>query len=298
MKKQKRLNFSLLGVFMLCILAGFFLAHPMKVEAASSKTLGVWTVAEGPRVKEGKYYFWLSENKNELLVSTSKKGKGKAVAKASKGRYFDGVIVFDGSKVFYAEKDNNSGYIYSVKISGKNRKSLAKVKNMYCIQAYYNGDLYVAGGSNMDTYRLNTKTKKIKRIAKKAVPVDQYKQYLLLANGWTGTSQNAYLYNCRTGKSVKISNKVMAYSANFASGKVYYAERINNKTTRIMRCGLNGKNKKTVVKKLSAAPYSIGKMTSGYVYYVKTDNNYNEKYYRYNIKTKKSAQVSQSKYQD
>lgn len=293
MKEQKKLNYSLLGILTLCILCGVCFAHPVKTEAATFKMGSSWK--EG-KTKAGNYYLWISDS--TLYASTSKTGKGKAIAKAPKGHSIEGGFLSDGSTVFYTEFDLDEkkpfDRIYSVKINGKKRTLIAKVKKVYSIQAYYNGNLYIACGDfgSLGTYRLNTKTKKGKNILKDATPFDQYKQYLLFANGGlSGESHNAYIFNCKTEKAVKISNKVMMGELNFASGKVYYAEKVNGTSVRIKSCSLTGKNKKILVPKLSADIYNIGKITSKYVDYMK-DN----KYYRYNIKTKKSKKISKNEF--
>ncbi|MCI8560633.1 MAG: hypothetical protein HFH03_05880 [Dorea sp.] len=292
MKKTKK--WGLLCIFTLCIMAGLCFVKPMKAEAASFQT----TSLESGQKKIGGTYFWKKNGK--IYASKSKKGAGKVIAEP--GGW--GNIVTNGSVVYYSQLSPNAayGYVYSVKTSGKDRKRIAKVKDLYQIAAYYNGNLYISYGligPDMSTYRLNVKTKKGKKIGKELVVYDQYKQYLLLHHATYmsregGIRNNAYIYNCKTGKSVKISNKVVS-GLNFSSGKVYYAEKINAKSVRIKSCSLTGKNKKTLVKKLSANRYNIGKITSKYVYYW-ADSKGKQQYYRYDIKKKKAKKISLNTY--
>lgn len=288
MKKQKKLGF--LGILTICVLAGLCFMKPMKTEAAAFKTV----YFDKGREKVGGYYLWSSNGK--IYSSKSKTGAGKVIAKPSKGNQIWGGVVSNGSTVYYNEvrPGEKNDYIYSVKTSGKSRKLIGKVKDAYSISGYYNGNLYISTGvGGMDTYRLNIKTKKAKRIIKKATLRDQYKQYMVFGDGYT-FSGKAYIYNCKTGKFVKISNKVIS-GLSFSSGKVYYAEKVNASSITIKSCSLTGKNKKTHVKKLSADLYNTRKITSRYVYYMKTKGS-KYKCYRYDMKTKKSKEISEKSY--
>ena len=73
----------------------------------------------------------------------------------------------DGATVYYPEIDakTSTGYIYSIKINGKKRTLIGKVKKMTIgILACNSGNLYVGYNNrydgSYDTYRLNIKTKK------------------------------------------------------------------------------------------------------------------------------------------
>lgn len=298
MRQKKKSYYGVWSILAIFILAGVFFLHPLKAEAAPFKAGGI--AAE--KLKVGKYYLWDAMD-NTLRVSTSESGKGKVIARAPKGRNIGG-YVSDGSTVYYPEIDVNTslGYIYSVKINGKNRTYIGKV-NKICmgILAYNNGNLYI--GHNLspsfngsyDTYRLNIKTKKGKSVLKGAAPAlfgTQYKHYIVFfgvpSHENSGGASDAYIFNSKTEKAVKISSK--ALRVNFSSGKVYYIEWIKNGSVKIMRCDLTGKNKKTLVKKLSV-DFSA-EITSKYVYYGKGD-----KYYRFDLKTKKSTRISKSKFQ-
>ena len=210
----------------------------------------------------------------------------------------------DGATVYYPEIDakTSTGYIYSIKINGKKRTLIGKVKKMTIgILACNSGNLYVGYNNrydgSYDTYRLNIKTKKGKVILKNAAPLvatdSQYKHYIHLAGlpyDDSGNSYGSYILNCKTDKAVKISSKARSGNLRFSSGKVYYAEYMDGKSFRIKCCTPAGKSKKTLVKKLSAD--LIGEINAKYVYYMKGN-----KYYRYGIKTKKSKKISESKYQ-
>lgn len=294
MNKQKNLSYGLLGILIFCFLADVCFIHPIKAEAAEFK---MGKLSASNRVEAGKYYLWLSGN--TLYASTSKTGNGKVIVESSKSIPLYQRFVTNGSVLYYSETDSNFAYIYSVKMNGKNKKLIGKVKNGYGIEGYYNGNLYVIDSKigSMNTYRLNIKTKKWKCIQKGAAPYAQYKEYMLLLND--DLRGNAYVFNCKTEKSVKISSKVQIPGGlSFVSGKIYYSESINNSSVKIKSCSLNGKNKKTIAAKLYAD--HMGKITSKYVYYIKyRDNgiNYDYEFYRYDIKTKKSKKISESKFQ-
>lgn len=298
MNAQKKLTHGLWGILAICILAGICFIRPVKVEAAPFKAGGSYM---GERTKVGKYYLWDTSD-NTLRVSTSKTGKGKVIARASKGRTIGG-YVSDGATVYYPEIDTktSTGYIYSIKINGKKRTLIGKVKKIFGgILACNSGNLYIGcndhSDGSYDTYRLNTKTKKGKTVLKNAAPIvpgTQYKHYIIFVgapHGNSGWSYDAYIFNCKTEKAVKISSKALGGTPDFSSGKVYFAEYIDGKSVRIKCCSPAGKSKKTLVKKLSAD--LIGEINAKYVYYMKGN-----KYYRYSIKTKKSKKISKSKYQ-
>lgn len=296
---------SLVLVFAL-FLTSICLAPPVRAEAARFKA--IYPVAEKQKV--GKYYIWSYDSGGDsykVYASTSKTGKGKVIAKNILGC---SDILTDGSMVYYPAKKSNAYYIYSVKMDGKNCKTVGKINSKKAtlenIAAYYNGKLYLTGGYNMSysTLCLDLKTKKWKCVQEGASPGKvsgeyQYGEYLFLGINYHAKGAG-YVFNCGTQNSVKISDMPLSYGG-FASGKVYFAERIGEKPyqqgysyIRVRTCDLNGKNKKTIAKLPEGS--SLEKVTSKYIYYKVYSGGMGYggtiKYYRYNIKTKQSKKIT------
>lgn len=171
---------------------------------------------------------------------------------------------------------------------------------MTLILACNSGNLYIGcndhSDGSYDTYRLNTKTKKGKTVLKNAAPIvpgTQYKHYIIFVgapHGNSGWSYDAYIFNCKTEKAVKIIFRKSIFC------RIYRRKVCQNKMLQSGRKKQSNKalggtlDFKTLVKKLSAN--LIGEINAKYVYYMKGN-----KYYRYSIKTKKSKKISKSKYQ-
>ncbi|HCT92300.1 MAG TPA: hypothetical protein DF613_13130 [Lachnospiraceae bacterium] len=301
MKKHKKIHYDILGLMSVCFLMGIFLAVPVKAEAATFQT--GWG---SDKMKTGKYYVWVDDKSDSVVVSTSQSGDGRVIATASGKREMNGSFMSDGSTVFYAEKiykeDYALDYIYKISIQGKRRTYIGKMKDMNNFEACYGGNLYVSCWDFREDYqgefdpchiyRINIKTGKTKCVVKNATVDSQYKRYLL-ASAPTDAAyapRNFYVFDCKTEKAVRIGKNIRF--ASFSANKVYYAEGINDTAIRVLSCSLSGKNKKTIVKKLTVdGGAGVGRITSKYVYYLKGG-----KPRRYNIKTKKSEKISEKKY--
>lgn len=298
---KKNLNYRALGILIFCFLAGICFAQPIRANAAGFKT--IYPVAEKQRV--GKYYLWSYDSGGssyKVYASTSKKGKGKVIAKNILGCSH---ILTDGSVVYYPVRKSDATYIYSVKMNGNNRRLVGKINSkkalLESISAYYGGKLYLSTGSS--TLCLDLKTQKWKCVQEGAAPGKssgeyQYREYLILSRNYHASGAG-YIFNCRTEKSVKISGKPFSYGG-FASGKVYFAERIGETPyhqgysyMRVRTCDLNGKNKKTIAKFPEGSVLEKG--TSKYIYY-RVYGGAVCKYYRYNIKAKKSKEITKDAY--
>ncbi len=259
--------------------------------------------------KTGKYYIWRDNSFRYLYIATSKSGNGRVLTEASDGRRI-ATQISDGSVVYYVEtgdsdqNGNYTSYICRIKVDGSGKKQIGALKNVSTLTAYYKGNLYLSCHDEnyvilLHTYRMNVKNGAVKRVMKNACVSDQKGQYLLARPNSGALGPLAlYVYNCKTGKATRITKK--GGSANFSGKKIYYAEYVGDpfsrsgSTFRIRRCSLSGKGKKTLANKIKAE--YTGMLTSKYAYYFYYDSNSNQIFYRYNLKTKKKAKVSQKKF--
>lgn len=289
---KKNWNYKVLGILIFFLLTGICLIRPIRVEAAGFKTI----YPEVKKEKVGKYYLWSYDsggNNYKVYASTSKKGKGKVIAKNITGC---SDILTDGNVVYYPVRKPDGAYVYSVKMNGKNRKLVGKLKDgLASVSVYYDGKIYFRSAGN-GTLCLDLKSKKWKWIRKDAQPNGSFGEYLFLTRSYHADGAK-YIFNCRTEKSVKISD-LPGSVVGVASGKVYFTERVGEKRYHqgyshllVKTCSLDGKNLKTFMK-LSGGNYGTIKITSKYMYYSKFDKSYNYKYYRYNIKTKKTKKIT------
>lgn len=302
MKKTKTLCLGLLAFLLLACLT---FAAPVKAGAATFKQCSRET-------KIGKYYIWSDSSTNSIRISQSKSGDGSLLAQISEGRYTAGCIS-DGSTVYYGERELTkggayssfvyNGYVYKINVDGKGKSKVGNIKNISGPAAYYKGNLYVECYDKKDplcihTYRMNVKKGTSKRVMKNARVVDQNGRYLLaMPNTGAVMPLKLYVYDCKTGKSTRITTK--AGSARFSGKKIYYSEYTSGEystpsTFRIRSCSLTGKSKKTIVKKLRAN--STARITSKSVFYTLSDSRGNTKYYRYDFKSKKAAKISWEKF--
>ncbi len=300
MKKQ--------GMIFWGLLALFFAVCLLPVTSVEAKTS---TYRQCSReAKTGKYYIWTDNSSQSLNIATSKSGNSRVLTEASDGRRMSYTQISDGSTVYYMEmgdsgqNGNYTGYIFRIKVDGSGKKQIGALKNVSMLTAYYKGNLYLSCHDKNDvmllhTYRMNVKNGSVKRVMKNACVREQKGQYLLARPNSGALGPLAlYVYNCKTGKATRIAKK--GGSANFSGNKIYYAEYVGDpfsgsgSTFRIRRCSLSGKGKKTLANKIKGE--YTGMLNSKYVYYFDYDSNSNQICYRYNIKTKKKAKISQEKF--
>lgn len=290
--KKATLSFLLLFLF-----AGIsaFLAPPAEADAASY-------VRTGRTEKTGKYYVWGDYSTNTLRISTSKSGNGTVLATPAAGRTIGSYALSNGSYVYYLELKysdfTNIGYIYRIKTNKTGKKYVGKIKNADWPVAYYNNCLYFSCYAGNDstlihTYRFHLKTKNTKKVASNFSTAFSYGKYLVGGpNSGAVLPLPIYIYNCKTNKKVRITKVGSTYAR--VGKKLYYGEYINKdyqtvNTFRIRSCNFTGSGKKTIVKSIKAS--DLLKITSTYVYYSKyTGSKY--KYYRYNLKTKKTTSAT------
>ena len=297
MKKQNKLYYGIWSVLAICLFAGIFFAFPMKAEAASFETFSIYYRNEKHKI--GNYEIWFEDTSVGIYVSAS--GSTKLLVTPSEGHTIGTSFMSDGSTLYYTEGyfSDPFSYFYEVKLDGTGLTYLGKIEsNNINFTTYYNGNVYFNAGmkKNWNVYQLNPNTKTIVPFLKgMKMGTTLYNQNVIVTGrkgyGDVTAPRKCYIFNFATGKKIKISNK--ACGASFASGKVYFVERINSSSVRIKSCNLSGKKKKTVAKSLPITSAAIiGKITSKYVYY----NANIVKYYRYNYKTKKSKKIKEKQY--
>ncbi len=299
MKNKKIPHLGLLALFLFACLV---FAAPVKAEAASFKQCSRDT-------KIGKYYIWSDYATKSIRISKSKSGNGSPLVQASSGHNMANACISDGSTVYYAEMGslNSSGtytgYVYKIKVNGKSKSKVGSIKNTSGPTAYYKGYLYLDCYDKKDptllhTYRIDVKKGASKRAIKSARVVEQSGRYLLaMPNTGAVGPLNLYVYDCKTGKSTRITTK--ASSGHISGNKIYYSEYVageysSSSTFRIRSCSLTGKNKKTLLKKLQGSRTGI--ITSKNVYYILFDSKGNINYYRYDFKSKKTVKITQTKF--
>lgn len=293
---MKKTTLSFLFLFLFAGISAF-LALPTEADAASH-------VRTSRTEKAGKYYIWGNYSTNTLRISTSKSGNGTVLATPAAGRRIGSYALSNGSYVYYLEvqfsgsTNTNIGYIYRIKTNKTGKTYLGKIKNAAWPNAYYNNCLYFSCYAANDptlihTYRFHLKTKKTKKVVSNFSPGLTYGKYLVgRPNSGAAIPLPIYIYNCKTNKKVRITKVGSAYAR--VGKKLYYGEYINKtyqtvNTFRIRSCNFTGSGKKTIVKSIKAS--ELLKITSTYVYYNKyTGSEY--KYYRYNLKTKKTTSTT------
>lgn len=275
----------------ICLCAGLSFIQEKDIQAASYKLTG-------EKEKIGSYFIWVNNTDGTLRVSKSSSGSGKVIAKKPSGKYgyMSGPIITNGSTIFYTCGNWNEGgwnYIYKINVTGKSKVLLRKSKTSMTLDAYYNGYLYLDTDTvddctliHLASIKVSTKSYKI--VKKNASFYKQYKNYLIcMPNTGDFSMLPIYLYNMSTRKCS--SKLATGCTPNISGGKLYYAYTTYSTyssskfTFKIIRCDLNGKNKKTVVSKLRAG--AINKITNKYVYFSNWSG-LNTYEYRYDIKNK------------
>ena len=174
----------------------------------------------------------------------------------------------------------------------------------YDIVKIYKGKIYINGWNPSDNNALFTwkiSTGKLEK-AVDAAYAKQYKQYMICEPSMTSGSWTPlplYVYNAKTGKKVRLTKKMSGYSLN---GKYLYyavkrgAARYDNKMTfNIYRYNILSGAKKKLASGVEARYF--GKITAKYVYWHTSDYP-NDKFYRYNMRTKKRKEISESAYKE
>ncbi|MBO5153078.1 MAG: hypothetical protein J6C00_01845 [Eubacterium sp.] len=218
-----------------------------------------------------------------------KKGDKKELLTTQNG--ISTIIMTDGKIVYYsvANSSNMNEYctdtIYKKILSTGQTRKLFSVKNEYYFSfvGYYQEKIYYI--KNLDPGTLcsyDLKTGKNKSLLKNVTGVDQYGSVFLCTPYEGGGGPFEFTtYNAKTNKSKILTKSMMNYKV--IKKQVYYVEYVrsydnseyilyNDYICNVVRCDLNGKNKKVLLKNQRIKGY-VDKITSSYLTYKNYDSN-------------------------
>lgn len=209
----------------------------------------------------GFYLFdWYSQN---LYYSSTKEGEGKAIAKDVSSI---SCALTNGSKVYYVtvlsdfQKGTSTSKIYSVSVSGKNRKLVKKITQSnefgyVALVGIYNGALYYETrldngyqeGKKTQLYRMDMKTGKAKKVSSDFTTIYGYSggsdRYIY---GNSIGKQGARVYDCKTNKIIRTIKDVTTIRV--AGGKLLYVTGNYEKDLKeICKASLSGASQKVLL---------------------------------------------------
>lgn len=268
--------------------------------------------------KIGKYNYTYDYSKG-LYISNKKGSIGKLVLPMNKkGKQFNGDAYVSGNYIYYSYYGGSYNkntrmyskiYIYRMKLNGTKKTLLSTIKKKNYhggkIQLVYKKTIVctIYGDYDLhDTYCVNIKTKKAKKLNAESIGIRgsqdysngiykgyQYKQYytvgVSLGEFWY---DNVWIYNAKRQKFKTISKK--AWDIGIGGKYVYYLEYKNENASCLIRCNVNGKNKK-VLKTITEKNPAFYKVTSKYCIYTSTFAP-TETYYKYTFSTGKTTKVN------
>lgn len=223
-------------------------------------------------------------------------------------------IVYKGNKIYYIKnyqcEENQTPKLCQYDVKTKKHKTLVKftgIYDQYDICDLYSGSIYIncwVGSDCIYCYRYIIKDKKLKKIDKFAGYVQRYKNRIVLDPTCVYGSPGffpIYIYDTLTGK-IKTLTKT-ANGGYFTKKTIYYANALTKRDTDYFKKGgvktsikkysLETGKIKTLVKSIKLNQVEI--ITDKYVCYNIFKNNGN-KYYIYNIKTRKKKSYNRDKY--
>lgn len=191
----------------------------------------------------------------------------------------------DGKIVYYsvANSSNMNEYctdtIYEKKLStGQTRKLFSENNEYYfSFAGYYQGKIYYV--KNLDPGTLcsyDLKTGKNKSLLKNVTGADQYGSvFLCTPYEGAGGPLKLQLFNIKTSKAKSMAETMLRYKV--IKKQIYYVEctkeyDFNDYLCNVVRCDLNGKNKKILLKN-HRIKGSVDKITSSYITYKNYDTN-------------------------
>ena len=275
--------------------------------------------------KVGKSYYWIEtmEKQTSMIYYFCSSTDGRSYTRedigADSSPYYnewtiDDCLVDGKGNAYYVKRyssGSNNG-VYKLSTNGKNEK-IFNQKGIYDISGIYGGNIYYlkmiyssnssSGVSDIQFCKYNIKTKKSCIIKKKAFNLfknsDSNGRYMLFEgernpNGWFAQSVPITLYDAKTNKFYKISNR--GTQSVISGGRVYYTDvqRIytdkthSKEMTCIISNSLNGKNQKCEAK-LSSSYIPCFHICRHCVYFAQ---NGMSDYYAYIFKSKKFVKVN------
>ena len=248
---------------------------------------------------------------------------GSTVTITKSGKYIDTIshsgghvqpqMAFSGGVAYYTVNYGSTYYLYSKNLSTKNTQFYTSLPNDYNIwnpSEVYKGSIYIFAGNGSDNcacYRYYLKSGKLKKLCDGGY-TKRVGKYIICDPSHTfgalGPLMQIYVYNTKTDKTKKIENGSCGYS--IVGNVIYYSHNLHGRTSlasgngryddfSIKTYNIKTGKKKTLVKKIKAS--HITKIGKKYFYYsVLGKPGSSEKYYRYNIKTKKKKAISFDQY--
>lgn len=258
-KNKKRKSCNLITLLMLlAIVITSMPSYNVSAKEKAYKTITTWVI---DWEINGYQFIWrFKSGPTTLLVKKNGKEK-KLVANDDLGLS----LVTNGSKIYYFtyHYETQKANVYKMNIDGSKKTKVfsVKAKKGFDLAGLVGGKLYYKTGSehgNLHYYTL--KTKKHKVVIKDIERTRYKKNHFLLE---TICDDNTYrrkisAYSVKTKKVKTISKNV--YNYEILGNKIYYVEYKSAKKTEtpsgintvtVKKCNLNGKNKKTLIKKLS-----------------------------------------------
>lgn len=278
MKVKQKICCFLLVV--LCLL-GIFTLTPNQAQAASKFTVANVT---NTTKKVGNVTFSSQYSQTDSRWNVYyKKGDKKELLTTQNG--ISTIIMTDGKVVYYSVanssnmNENCTDTIYEKKLSTGQTRKLFSVNNEYYFSfaGYYQGKIYYV--KNLDpgilcTYDL--KTGKNKSLLKNVTGADQYGSvFLCTPYEGAGGPLKLQLFNIKTNKEKSLTETMLRYKV--IKKQIYYVEctkeyDFNDYLCNVVRCDLNGKNKKILLKN-HRIKGSVDKITSSYITYKNYDTN-------------------------
>ena len=249
-----------------------------KAQAASSKGYvyageSSYTVSDGYTASHASANGYKVRIQNHKLQVRKGNSSWKTIASnRGMGTYFS----TNGSTIYYTVQSGGRSTIYSISVSGKNKKVIKRYSGYINGVYRYGNLLFFNDGYNLKVMSYSLSTKKTKTIISNFRMEDAKKQYVVL-KGWT-TGGDAwiepiYSYNMATGTRRTLTKTAEDYNIAVTSSRVYYVYWTKNvgygkqQTFQVKSCKLNGTDYKTHTVKFKAI--MISDLTSKYVKYQK-----------------------------
>ena len=304
------------------LLAVLFLSQftsPFHAQAATKEYGRFYRDGSNTQIQSGKYYYTFQSD--GLYVSESAGLTGTQVLpKMKKTSELSDTVYLSKKYLYYVYYDRKSFTVYRMKPDGTEEKKIAGKKLKFSegegisIQFVYS-DQYIVLERNIlgdaRTYSVNVKTGKINSVAvdgkKKHYSLDfepdSYQSYYVATGSYMSVTDiwPVYVYNVKSKSIRKLEENARGIAI---GGKyIYYIEYHRGKSSaKLIRCNLNGKNKKTICTiktkyktEEDALAYGgpfLCEATSRYciymLYSLKGKDYY---YYKYTFSTKKNRKI-------
>lgn len=275
MKRTLRIaGLAVLLVLILCLTA-------QAADAASYKRITLEEDWDNQRVKVGNRYFWMEGDDLQISVnggavlysSTSREGTGKEIFRIEDLSTFNrinGVMVTDGSKIYFAVSDGQNDVIYSSNADGTKLKKIKTLKPTeserestympyYEMVSVYNGRLYVAKRSSLDPAHhclrsINLETGKITTHVKNCdvqwTSGSSRYIYYKKHNGGGPNDTTLRVYDSKKKKNYTVTTTLGAGAIGTYDGKMYYYKNVTGDDgiprMKVYRCTYTGKEDKLV----------------------------------------------------